>query len=375
MMRIGKRVAIRIISFAMTTVMVLALFVIVSHNEITKLKTDAEYNYSMHLHELDGSLANISVALKKALYATSATQFSTLAAQLSAESTVAKNSLSQLPATSGQLQSVGKFLSQVGDYALYLSKKVISGNAVNDDERETLYNLAGTAGVLSVSVSEVRNEYDKEGVWNGEFADNIGDSVEDRFSGELLELEELLNDSPSLLYDGPFSDHMLSGKPKMTADAKTVTKEEAVKTAAKILNCQETDVELSGESKGKIPSYDFSYDDMYVSVSKQGGYVIYIRKYRPVESQKVSYEQAVEIASDYLNSIQGTNFVSTYYFADEGVCTVNFAHKEGATVCYPDLIKVGVSLDTGEVVLLEAAGYIANHYTRSIATPKYSESD
>ena len=75
---------------------------------------------------------------------------------------------------------------------------------------------------------------------------------------------------------------------------------------------------------------------------------------------------------EYLANFKNTNFVKTYYFADEGVCTVNFAHKEGATVCYPDLIKVGVALDTGEIMLVEAGGYIANHTKRTITTPKYS---
>ena len=97
-----------------------------------------------------------------------------------------------------------------------------------------------------------------------------------------------------------------------------------------------------------------------------------MRKSRDIGDETLTYAQAVEKAAEYLNESSKSEFVSTYYFADEGICTVNFAHKEGVTVCYPDLIKVGVSLDNGEIVLLEAAGYLANHYNRTISTPKYT---
>ena len=51
---------------------------------------------------------------------------------------------------------------------------------------------------------------------------------------------------------------------------------------------------------------------------------------------------------------------------------MNLVYKEGATLCYPDLIKIGVALDSGEVVFVEAAGYLANHHIRTIDTPRYS---
>ena len=115
----------------------------------------------------------------------------------------------------------------------------------------------------------------------------------------------------------------------------------------------------------------FSSDNASVSVTKRGGYIIYLRRYEPVSETKISYEEAVNKASEFLNGYM-SGFTPTYYFADEGVCTVNFAYKDGVTLCYPDLVKIGVSLDTGKVVLIEAAGYISNHHTRSIPTPKYS---
>jgi hypothetical protein len=42
----------------------------------------------------------------------------------------------------------------------------------------------------------------------------------------------------------------------------------------------------------------------------------------------------------------------SYYINQGGVLTINFAYMDGDFVCYPDLIKVGVAMDDGEIVSL-----------------------
>ena len=67
------------------------------------------------------------------------------------------------------------------------------------------------------------------------------------------------------------------------------------------------------------------------------------------------------------------NRVETYYYIDEGVCVVNFAYLDGETICYTDLIKVGIAMDSGEVMFYEASGYLSNHKSRAFETAKYTE--
>ena len=374
-MTIKRRILVRIISLFVALLLIIIGLILSSSIRLNRLETQIGYSYSMHLDELDGSLYNISLALHKALYASSATQLSTLAVELCTESAIAKNALSQLPQSNEELTNVNKFLSQVGDYTFYLSKKAIGGEELTDSERENLHTLSSTAQNISSSLSQVRSEYDKDGVWDSQFSESIGASVDSDFGSELTGLEELLVDYPSLIYDGPFSDHMLDGEMKMLKNAEELSSEEAFEKAIKILNIDSENFKEEAQTEGNVPCYNFSDGKMSFSVTKQGGFIIYMRKYREINEHKLSYEDAVSRAEEYLNAINGTSFVSTYYFVDEGVCTVNLAHKEGATVCYPDLVKVGVALDTGEIVLVEAGGYLANHYVRTISTPKYSSSD
>ncbi len=371
-MKITKRCFIRLISYISATVLAVVGFAIVNYNDVGRHNMQLGHIYSMHLDELDGSLYNISIALQKSLYATTATQLSELAVELCTETTVAKNSLSQLPISSAEVETVGRFLAQAGDYTLFLSKKVINGETLSDEERENLHALSKTAQSVSVAVSEVRLEYDREGVWDEELASGVGNAVEGGFGSTLTELEELLTDYPTLQYDGPFSDHMLQGEIKMLKNTETVTRDEALRLGGEILGIDVSDFHTEEDTQGNVACYNFTDGALSFSVTKQGGFVIFMRKHREIAEQTLTYEEAVEKAEEYLNDVKNTNFVTTYYFADEGVCTVNFAHKEGATVCYPDLVKVGVALDTGEIVLVEAGGYLANHYNRTISTPKYS---
>lgn len=374
-MKFGKRTAVRFISFAVATVLSVIALSFVTSRKIDRYQTQISNSYSMNLRELDGSLYNISVALQKSLYASTATQLSELAVELCTESTVAKNSLSQLPYSGEGLEKVNKFLSQAGDYTLYLSRKVIQGGEIDDDDRDNLHALSKTAKSVSSSVNAVKTEYDKDGVWDSEFSNSIGQSVEGSFSENLEGLEQLLADYPTLQYDGPFSDHLLNGNMKLLEGQPELTSDEALKKAGEILGKDVSGFTKESDTEGNVPCYNFTDGDMSFSVTKQGGYVMYMRKFRTIGEQTVHYEQAVKLAEEYLENASGEQFVTTYYFADEGVCTVNFAYKEGSTICYSDLIKIGVALDDGEIVFVEAGGYIANHYTRTIATPKYTVSE
>ena len=57
----------------------------------------------------------------------------------------------------------------------------------------------------------------------------------------------------------------------------------------------------------------------------------------------------------------------TYYLKENGFITVNYAYKQNNVVIYPDLIKVKIALDNGEIIGLESTGYLNNHYERNIS--------
>ena len=127
------------------------------------------------------------------------------------------------------------------------------------------------------------------------------------------------------------------------------------------------------EEDSILPSYVF-HDALSTSVAitKNGGYLCYLITEKPDNlTAKLSYEEAVNKAQQYLSAHGYDSMKDTYYETDNGVMTLNFAYYDSAsqTICYTDLIKVEVSLQDGSILGLDARGYLVNHHDRTIAEP------
>ena len=78
----------------------------------------------------------------------------------------------------------------------------------------------------------------------------------------------------------------------------------------------------------------------------------------------IDKDNAINLAQSYLKNIGYKNMANTYYAININVCGINFAYKKDDVTYYSDLIKVGVSMDNGKIVSLEAQGYLTNHIKR-----------
>ena len=54
----------------------------------------------------------------------------------------------------------------------------------------------------------------------------------------------------------------------------------------------------------------------------------------------------------------------TYFIKESNVITINYAYNDSGITVYPDLIKVKIALDNGEVLGLETTGYLNSHKQR-----------
>ena len=360
-----KRNAVRIISFCAAAVIVSAVFAVRTNNDLNRYKLEVKNSYAGTLDTLNSSINNISLILEKAEYVTTAKQLSQMSAQLLSEAQSAKAAISSLPAGEN-LDVLNRFLSQVGNYALSVSERLIGGESLDDEYAANITALKSTAQKISEAVSNSSVAYDNPTAWADGLDSKLSESVgKDSLSSTLDVLEGSLSDYPTLVYDGPYSDHILEKEPHMLKNAENVTENEALKKAAEICECDKETLLLDGTVDGKIPAYRFSGDNVSVTVSRAGGYAVYMRKSREMGDFVLEYRQAVDKAKRYLERIGMSGFTETYYFTDEGVCVINFAFLDGKTICYTDLVKVGVAMDTGEIMLYEASGYIVNHTDRA----------
>ena len=69
------------------------------------------------------------------------------------------------------------------------------------------------------------------------------------------------------------------------------------------------------------------------------------------------------------------NMKATYYLKQEGIVTINYAYEQNGITMYPDLIKLKVALDNGEVLGIETTGYLNSHYERNLPEVKITKEE
>lgn len=374
-MNISRRNLVRIISFSTVIFAVLIIRNIQLMNRSNQNERSIQYSYSRSIGDLCDAVENLSDTLEKELYAGSGKMHQNLAVKLYREAASAKAALAQLPIERLQLENTYKFLSQVGNYSLAVSEKLMNGEEITDEEYENISELYDFAKNLSEDMWELESA-----VTSGEIsladsptsAESNPPTVTNGFS----DFEDSFDSYPSLIYDGPFSDNILERTPRMTGEAEAVSQTKALERCSLALNMNSTLFTDVSAVEGKMPAWRFSNDDRTVSceVTKNGGYISYFLKSRIVDKTSLSNEEGVKAAEDFLDDLGILSMTVTYYENVDNVLTVNFAYDDLGVCCYTDLIKVSVAMDDGEILGFDAKGFLVNHYDRDFSDDLISES-
>lgn len=355
--------------------------------ETKSLKNKVENNYNRAFHELVSYVDDVDTLLQKCMLTSGAEQMSTISSDIFRQSAAAKACLGQLPISEVNLENTEKFLSQVGDYTYLLSQSVIGNNDLTEDEYKTLQDLSKYATMLNNKLLEMQ-----EDIYDGDISfGTINDKAKTYFNnpayaddGDILSgfdgVEKEFQEYPSLIYDGPFSEHINRLKPALLEGENEISKDEAYNIAKEFLPTNSDNLSFNSESKNTaIETYSFSsYNDdveSYISISKKGGIPLYFINSRGVSEENLNFNDAIAIASEFLRNKGFISMKESYYEKDNNVATINFAYVQGDVICYSDLIKVKVALDNGEILGYEAHGYIMNHSHRTVNSPKLSQDE
>lgn len=359
-----KKTFIRIISFLCAAILVATGFYVKEMFKSRRYRQIIENNYAGSFDELNSSLNDISTNLVKISYVSSPKQMATYASEIYSQAQLAKGALYKLPTGDNDLSTIYKFLSQVGNYTIAVSKDVITGKEVTDKQREELQTLSSTAKAITDIMEQTDLDYNNHKYWAKEIDGKVKDAISEKNLGSTFsELESNLSDYPTLIYDGPYSDHILNKEPLVIKNAPEVSQNDALQTAIKATGDKK--ISYQDMQNGKIECYRFGSDNVTATVSKMGGYIVYMRKSRTVGDHNLSYDKMLANAKKYLADLGFENMVDTYYFTDSGICVINFAYLDGQTICYTDLVKVGIAVDNGELMSVETSGYLTNHTLRA----------
>ena len=366
-----RRRKIRIAAFSAALFAAMLAWAVTATVKADRYGRTLRINDQQALTQLCEYFDNIEVGLMKSLYANSDSMLSVLSSDLQKQAAGAKTSLSALSTGETAMLNTYKFLSQVGEYTAALNRKAAAGGAFSPEDRATLEKLLGYAAALSTRFDRMAELMNSD-YFSFEALDQSMMNVEKgsehmvSFLDTAADAEDSMTNFPTLIYDGPFSDNILSKESALLKNAEPVSLKEARARACRYMGAQEEDVTEEGESNGRIAAYLFRVNGKNVAVSKNGGYLAYVLAEVQAGSSKLTDTDAIENAAAFLYNVGYRGLMSTYYSVHDGVCTVNFAYVQDGWTCYPDLIKVGVSLSDGGVVTLDASDYLMNHVEREL---------
>lgn len=363
-------------------ILVIALIIIL-YNKQREYRQASENSYNMAFYELVDYVQNVENYLAKSLISSTSEHGAETLTNLWREANLAQAYLAQLPIESQELENTEKFLNQVSDYSYSLSRKNIYDENLTEEDFANLKELHSYSVELENTLNQLSEDLNSGRFSWGEltqkgtvaFAQQVDNISKESFSN----LEENFHEYSGLIYDGAFSEHLTSTE-KKGLTGEDIEEEKAKQIAEEFVgkdNIKETS-NLGFSENATIPVYDFSItnnndETINISISKTGGHIVAMNSNRSVNSEIISQEEADNKGKEFLESKGFKDMKETYYLKQEGIVTINYAATQDDVVMYPDLIKVKVALDNGEILGMETTGYLNNHTQRDLSNVKITK--
>ena len=357
------------------SVILLIVVAILGYNlyeQKNKYATITENDYNKAFYEVVDYVQNVKTYLAKTMVSKTAEHGAEMLTHVWRESNLAQSYLGMLPIESQELENTEKFLNQISEFSYSLSRKTIEGNELSDDDMSKIKELYNYSNDLSNTLNEMSDELNNGTLKWADLVKNTESSKITEVSGFDV-VEDNFHEFTGLIYDGAFSEHITSSE-KKGLTGEDIDEETAKQKAEEFIGKDKIKETKSNGyvENGDIPVYRFEIttneeQNIGISISKKGGHVVFLNYNRNVTEEKISPEESVQKGKEYLNNKGFPNMQETYYLKENGFITVNYAYKQNNIVIYPDLIKVKIALDNGEIIGLESTGYLNNHYERNIS--------
>ena len=365
---LSKRKKLILVGLAGVIVLSLLVYGIYFHNKANDYKRTLNNQYDRAFYDLVDNINNTETFLLKAVV-TGTEEMQTLMLEEAGNSAAqAESCLALLPVDGNHLSKISDFLVQLKDISATWDKTLINGGKLTEEQYKTLEELYGYAQDLNGAVHTLWTDFTEKGNWDdvSVFEDN-------------QHLSEPFQDYPQLIYDGPFSEHMKTTK-SVNLKGEKVSQEDAKAYVEDLFEFYTPKVEYTGENETQgieVYSFNVTFSEKYAykaraDVTKIGGKLCSMIMYRETGEENLTPEQAVMTGESYLNALGYIDMVPSYYTVQDGYVTANYAYMDNGVICFPDMVKVKISMDNGEVVGFEALSYLLNHRDRDIPKGKIS---
>ena len=341
--------------------------------------------YNRMFFDLTDNMNNVESLLAKSLICSSPLKTSETLQKAWGQANLAQLNIIQLPVSQQYLDNTSKFLTQVGDLAYTLNTQTAKGNTITNEQYDTIKMLYDYSKQVNENVQTMQealfsgrikwNVIEKEGK---KFFGNVNQSLpQDTFAG----INKTFEDYPTLIYDGPFSDHITQIEP-IALGSKELTPDEAKEVATKFFGQDKiATIEHTGTlEQDTIQTYIFAVtfnngdknQKGVIDITRKGGFPYWALTSRLVYEANLNMEEATEKGKRFLSDLGFNDLTDTYYTVNGNVATINYAAVQGEYTLYPDLVKLQIALDNGDILGIESKGYLFSHKKRDIPAPSLS---
>lgn len=345
--------------------------------KIQKQAVQDEYN--KYMYQVVSYVNNVEAELEKLQITSTDNLKITTLADIWRESNLAKANLESLPVTQDSMQNAAKYLSQVSDYSYTLIRQIVNGGKISEEQYDNISKMYDNSKEFSKVLSDIYNDLNSGRIeWNE--LEKIGNErlPDTDISSEIKNIDKInktFQEYEGLIYDGAFSDHILTLEPLFLSD-NVIEEEKARNTIYKCFNKNKIEnIKYIGESSGRIELYNYEVKlkdeekSRSISITKNDAKLYLMIGDRNVIEEKISIEEAKKSGIKFLKNIGIEDVKDTYYLKVGNMAIINYAAIQDDITIYPDLVKVKVALDTGEVMSVESQGYIFNHRKREDIVP------
>lgn len=352
------------------------------NKQLNALQIQMNNQYSRAFLDLADYVDNVEVLLAKSLITSTPVSTSTMLEEVWRQANLAQTNMGQLPVSPPVLEKTSNFLTQVGDMAYALNTKTLNGTALSDKEYENIKQLHGYAMSLQKSLHGIENQINVgKMTWGGSTGGPrlLSSKSNDPQASQMENVDKNFQEYPSLIYDGPFSDHMLKSKP-LGLNAEKVSVDKAKDIVKKIIGSDKVQeiTKLDDNTTGSINTFRFKVtyknstteQGAEIEITQQGGQVYSMLRNREIAKDTLNMEAAKKVASAFLTKNGFKSMKDTYYQKTDGTAVICYAYTQDNVMVYPDLVKVEVALDNGEILGVESKGYLYNHRKRDIPSAK-----
>jgi germination protein YpeB len=350
------------------------------------LEIDLNNRYQRAFYDLITETQNLEVLLGKGLAVGGREQSSAIFASIWQQAMMAQSNLGQLPIPTQLTGRTAKFLSQVADYSNSLVRRAGTGAAVTRDFWEREKDLYNQAVALNRELRKVEAQIAANGPRFWEIPRAVAGTRGAAQLGpphpqaDFRALNREMQVYPTLIYDGPFSDHMERQKP-LGLTGPTISPDKARDRALAVVDRSRGttySASVAGNVNGKIPAYQVKVagrragtdEAVTCLISKKGGHPVLMIVGRKIGAPTLEMADAQRRAAEYLSRINLGDMRLTHSIRQNGVATCTFVGQEQGAVIYPDMLKVNVALDDGQVIGLDAMDYFMAHHQRETFRPR-----